>query len=86
MGNLENVSSRSIEETHKDRVTQKEGGGVKGPKRGVRVVKREGQGREKERSHKGGTGFVGREKKRENERGEKGGQGPREGFFIHVFE
>ena len=53
MGILENVSSSSSEETYKDRVTKK---------RGVRVVKREGQGREKERSHKGGAGFVGREK------------------------
>ena len=61
MGILKNVSSSSSEETHKDRVTKK-GGGVKGPKRGVRVVKREGQGREKERSHKGGAGFVGRGK------------------------
>ena len=61
MGNLENVSSRSIEETHKDRVTQKEGGGLRGRKGGsgsskgrVKVVRRKdhikaGQGSWEER-------------------------------------
>ena len=70
--------------TYKDRVTQKEGGGS-GPKGGVRVVKREGQGREKERFTQRRDRVHGRRGKRRT-KGGKGGQGPREGSFIHVFE
>ena len=88
MGILENVSSSSSEETYKDRVTKKRGGGLRGRnrgfrvvnkgfrvvKRGFRVVTKAGQGSWEER------------KLRENEGPKRGGgSGSREGFFIHVF-
>ena len=76
------MSSSSSEETHKDRVTKKKGGGLRGRKGGsgsskgrVRVVRR--------KDHiKAGQGSWEEGKMRENERGKRGVRV--QGGFLHT--